>query len=76
MNRRKDAGRARTPFALLLVACLIPAIAGKDARGATGQREPSRKAGPVRVEKKYVCPMDPDVVSKSPGRCPKCGMAL
>src|SRR5581483_10423367 len=25
---------------------------------------------------RYVCPMDPDVVSDCPGACPKCGMAL
>jgi ribosomal protein S27E len=25
---------------------------------------------------KYVCPMDPDVVSDHPGQCPKCGMTL
>jgi FtsP/CotA-like multicopper oxidase with cupredoxin domain len=24
----------------------------------------------------YICPMDPDVVSTEPGRCPKCGMKL
>ena len=24
----------------------------------------------------YTCPMDPDVVSDKPGRCPKCGMNL
>ena len=24
----------------------------------------------------YVCPMHPDVTSKIPGKCPKCGMAL
>jgi len=24
----------------------------------------------------YTCPMDPDVVSDTPGRCPKCGMDL
>lgn len=24
----------------------------------------------------YVCPMDPDVTSKAPGKCPKCGMDL
>jgi P-type Cu2+ transporter len=24
----------------------------------------------------YACPMDPDVVSDKPGRCPKCGMSL
>ena len=25
---------------------------------------------------RYICPMDPDVVSDKPGACPKCGMAL
>jgi Cu+-exporting ATPase len=25
---------------------------------------------------KYICPMDPEVVSDRPGACPKCGMAL
>ena len=25
---------------------------------------------------KYTCPMHPDVVSDSPGNCPKCGMKL
>jgi hypothetical protein len=24
----------------------------------------------------YTCPMDPEVVSDQPGRCPKCGMKL
>lgn len=24
----------------------------------------------------YTCPMDPDVISDTPGRCPKCGMVL
>ncbi len=24
----------------------------------------------------YICPMDPDVRSKTPGKCPKCGMTL
>src|SRR5665213_839435 len=24
----------------------------------------------------FVCPMDPDVRSSKPGRCPRCGMAL
>ncbi|MGH9335922.1 MAG: YHS domain-containing protein, partial [Vicinamibacteria bacterium] len=24
----------------------------------------------------YTCPMDPEVVQKGPGACPKCGMAL
>ncbi len=28
------------------------------------------------VKKVYTCPMDPDVVSNKPGKCPKCGMEL
>ncbi len=27
-------------------------------------------------EIEYICPMDPDVRSKTPGKCPRCGMAL
>jgi hypothetical protein len=27
-------------------------------------------------EREYVCPMHPEVVSPTPGRCPKCGMGL
>jgi len=28
------------------------------------------------TEPTYVCPMDPEVIEKAPGACPKCGMAL
>jgi protein SCO1/2 len=31
---------------------------------------------PITQETQYVCPMHPDVVSKTPGSCPKCGMTL
>ena len=24
----------------------------------------------------YTCPMDPEVISDTPGKCPKCGMPL
>ncbi len=35
------------------------------------QPQPQAPAGA-----KYVCPMDPEVISDKPGACPKCGMAL
>lgn len=28
------------------------------------------------VSRLYTCPMDPDVISEKPGKCPKCGMDL
>src|SRR5690242_17078440 len=43
------------------------------ARYLSGKREGMGAAPPGT---KYVCPMDPDVVSDRPGACPKCGMAL
>jgi protein SCO1/2 len=35
-----------------------------------------RAVDPITQETQYVCPMHPDVVSKTPGSCPKCGMTL
>ncbi len=32
--------------------------------------------GESGLESTYVCPMDPEVVERTPGACPKCGMAL
>jgi Cu(I)/Ag(I) efflux system membrane fusion protein len=31
---------------------------------------------PPAAAKTYYCPMHPDVVQNSPGKCPKCGMDL
>ena len=29
-----------------------------------------------KVESEYTCPMHPQVITKSPGKCPECGMEL
>lgn len=34
------------------------------------------KAKSKKVEVQYTCGMHPDVISNTPGRCPKCGMGL
>ena len=36
------------------------------------------EAGKIKtpLETLYTCPMHPEVVSKEPGKCPKCGMTL
>ena len=31
---------------------------------------------PVSAGTKFICPMDPEIISDKPGSCPKCGMAL
>src|SRR5690348_16124247 len=33
-------------------------------------------AAPAPAGTKYTCPMHPEIISNSPGTCPKCGMAL
>jgi Cu+-exporting ATPase len=54
-----------------------------DRGGAPGGSHPPRATrddtagkSPTPVGVPYVCPMDPEVRSPSPGACPKCGMAL
>ena len=54
--------------------------AGAKARKAAGRKvaEPKAAAAVVRVAAvgEYSCPMHPSVVSKTTGKCPKCGMSL
>jgi hypothetical protein len=37
---------------------------------------PAPPVEPVEAPVEFVCPMDPDVRSKAPGKCPRCSMAL
>jgi hypothetical protein len=54
----------------LLVAPGVPLRAFQ--ASATGSASVDQTPPPVE----YVCPMDPDIRSLTPGRCPRCGMAL
>lgn len=29
-----------------------------------------------KIESEYMCPMHPQMITKSPGKCPECGMEL
>ena len=40
------------------------------------QRRGPAASKPVAPGTRWVCPMDPEVISDRPGSCPKCGMAL
>ena len=55
----------------LIVLALLLAVAGLRAQNPQIAPLPSQNAGDV-----YICPMDPDVRSNSPGKCSRCGMAL
>ena len=35
-----------------------------------------QQASKIKKPRRYSCPMHPEIVSKRPGRCPKCGMNL
>lgn len=47
-----------------------------DAPAATAVAEAAKAAGRAAPEGVYSCPMHPEVVSATPGKCPKCGMDL
>lgn len=59
---------------VLVVAAVVAAICigpVPDSRVVSGQTRPKSQDA-----KRYACPMHPEVISKKPGKCPKCGMVL
>jgi hypothetical protein len=68
-------------FALLSIVALVTACGCLGAAGCGGGAHDHTRSQPTEdgnapASAEYACPMHPDVVSKSPGNCPKCGMAL
>ncbi len=53
---------------------LVPIESDKKGRGAVSETQ-TGAAAPTSASL-YTCPMHPEVVSKTPDRCPKCNMAL
>jgi len=69
-TRAKHEDRVNSLRLWLLMLCLLPvAFAPPTSRAA-------QKSQAQKIEAAYVCPMDEDVRSAKPGKCPKCGMAL
>jgi hypothetical protein len=49
---------------------------GQHVLPATAPAAADAPAGSGDSDAVYTCPMHPDVVSKQPGKCPRCGMSL
>jgi hypothetical protein len=63
---------------VLLVALIVPACAGDKAASDAAAPPPGPSTPSTNLYKDvaFVCPMDRDVRSNDPGKCPRCGMQL
>jgi len=59
-------------LAALMICASAPGIEHATATGQTPRKSQSKRAAAPR----YACPMHPEVTSRRPSKCPKCGMAL
>jgi protein SCO1/2 len=59
----------------LVISSQIPAGHGF-AKQQDPQKKDLQKTDPQKQDVEYSCPMHPEVKSKKPGSCPKCGMTL
>jgi hypothetical protein len=64
--------KTKTMFVMMVIAGVV-AIAS--CSKSTHKSEPVKKST-TTAKVIYTCPMDTDVVSDHPGKCPKCGMDL
>ncbi|MDQ1613088.1 MAG: hypothetical protein QOG00_3019 [Pyrinomonadaceae bacterium] len=70
--------RALFSFVALLALAALPSGIADTHSIASAQRKPAtrNKATVKKAAVVYSCPMDPEVKSNKPGKCPKCGMNL
>lgn len=62
---------------LLFTSCANEPEGSSDKNGKDTTATVTRAVAPAPlVAAVYICPMDTDVVSNAPGKCPKCGMDL
>src|ERR1700674_1218016 len=57
---------------IIVIAVILGVAPAYGQTTRTGRQESSR----VNNATRYACPMHPEVVSRRPGKCPKCGMRL
>ena len=66
---------ARVISRAALGAAVLLGCAGDPIPASRSASDPSNPGAPESPTA-YTCPMHPEVTSDSPGKCPKCGMAL
>lgn len=74
---RRQNNFLRLLFTLLMLAALLLTLANANDTFANGKAQTKQTTRRTRSSAlTYECPMHPEVVAKSPGKCPKCKMAL
>ena len=68
--------RMKSGFALTLVALMLFTSVTGVGRAQVTAKATQRVPRSKRALTRYACPMHPEVTSRRPGKCPKCGMAL
>ena len=65
-----------TVLNLLLIAVSVVLVVRFLRTGGPAMLRMMKEAPTVAAEEAYTCPMHPEVISRTPGRCPECGMPL
>lgn len=61
---------------LMALALTVAAFGVSGCKSSCCAPQPKSESSSAKQAMQYYCPMHPEVVQNSPGKCPKCGMDL